>query len=87
MKYTKLHWRHNSPDNPIVIFSELDEEFWEVRKVEFFREGPPRVASELTRPTFLSDQPFTSLEVSTPALTSVEITREEFETAWEAAHK
>ena len=32
-------WHHSSPDYPALLYSELDDERWEVRKVEIFLDG------------------------------------------------
>lgn len=39
MKYFKIHWIHNFIDEPECVFSEVDEEGGEVRKVEIFKNG------------------------------------------------
>jgi hypothetical protein len=39
MQYIKVVWKHDHPEEPIVLYSELDEDRWEVRKVEVFRVG------------------------------------------------
>jgi hypothetical protein len=35
MKYLKVKWIHPFPSEPIVLMSELDDERYEIRKVEF----------------------------------------------------
>lgn len=37
MRYFKIHWLHTFIDEPEYIFSEIDEEGYEVRKVEIFK--------------------------------------------------
>jgi hypothetical protein len=32
-------WRHHFPDEPVLLYSELDDERWETRKVEIWRDG------------------------------------------------
>jgi len=39
MTYLKVKWIHSHPDAPVLLYSELDRERWEVRKVEVFRDG------------------------------------------------
>jgi hypothetical protein len=34
MKYVKVEWHHSFNDQPSVIYSEVDDSGWEVRKVE-----------------------------------------------------
>jgi hypothetical protein len=35
MSYLKVKWNRSFPDEPMLLYSELDRERWEVRKVEF----------------------------------------------------
>jgi hypothetical protein len=37
--YLKVRWHHELPDEPVWLFSELDDERYEVRKVEVYRNG------------------------------------------------
>ena len=39
MTHIVVTWHHEKPDNPVELFSELDDERFEVRKVEIFRDG------------------------------------------------
>jgi hypothetical protein len=39
MTYLKVKWIHSFPDQPVFIYSELDHERWELRKVEIFSNG------------------------------------------------
>jgi hypothetical protein len=39
MKYLRVAWKHQHPDEPVLIYSELDERRCEVRKVEVFRDA------------------------------------------------
>ena len=39
MQYFRVEWTHSYPDEPIDIFFEVDDEGWETRKVEIFRDG------------------------------------------------
>lgn len=38
MEYMKCRWHHDDDDYPVWIYAELDEERWEVRKLEICRE-------------------------------------------------
>jgi hypothetical protein len=38
-RYLKVLWHHELPDEPVELFSEIDDEGWEVRKVEVYRDG------------------------------------------------
>lgn len=39
MVYLKVKWKHANPNEPVLLYSELDRERWEVRKVEIFPDG------------------------------------------------
>ena len=39
MKYLRLKWNHTNPDEPVWIFSELDESDKEIRKIECIQNG------------------------------------------------
>jgi hypothetical protein len=39
MRYLKVLWHHKSPDDPVTIWSEIDEDGYEVRKVEQYADG------------------------------------------------
>ena len=39
MKYVKVEWNHDLPGEPIVIFSEVNDQGWEIRKIELFGDG------------------------------------------------
>ncbi len=44
--YLMVVWRHEHADEPVLLYSELDGERWETRKVEIFRDGRVGLASE-----------------------------------------
>ncbi|MEM1166282.1 MAG: hypothetical protein AAGI30_08330 [Planctomycetota bacterium] len=46
MKYIKVVWKHECPDDPIWLYSEIDDKLWEVRKVEKFGDGRCGYASK-----------------------------------------
>jgi uncharacterized protein DUF6881 len=89
MNYIRVAWHHSFPDEPIVLYSEMNEERWEVRKVDIFRDGPPGIASATlsTRDAMLGEKPIppTSEIASDPQLKPSEITKEEFEEVWSRA--
>jgi hypothetical protein len=39
----RVGWKHQHPDDPVILYSELDGNRFEVRKVEVFRNGRCRV--------------------------------------------
>lgn len=45
MKYLKVKWLHQDANEPMLLISELDDQRYEVRKVEVFADGRKGVAS------------------------------------------
>ncbi|MFO0896576.1 MAG: hypothetical protein U0836_04005 [Pirellulales bacterium] len=90
MTYLKVRWLHSDPTYPIWLYSELDQERWEVRKVEVFANGEKGFASdaESFHRTELGSVPTPSpAEISADAeFQLTEISQEEFEVAWAARH-
>lgn len=39
MKYICVEWVHDFSDQPVKIYSEIDDERYETRKVELFKDG------------------------------------------------
>ena len=39
MRYIKVKWIHAHANEPVWLYSELDDDFWETRKVEVFPDG------------------------------------------------
>ncbi|MFJ9034805.1 DUF6881 domain-containing protein [Streptomyces sp. NPDC102274] len=87
--YLKLAWHHDFDDEPTWFYSELDESRYETRKVEVFRDGRRFFADSQisTGNAMLGEIPAPSLEEleAEAEFTAAEITREEFETEWDAA--
>jgi hypothetical protein len=86
MLYLKCRWHHSSPDQPIILYSELDEERWEQRKVEIFADGRAGFAdrhreSGETR-LGLAPVPSIAAIVADPEFDPVEVSKEEFESVW-----
>lgn len=85
-KYIKVKWLHESNINPTMIYSELDENSWETRKIELYKKNPPGYASEIeeVRGSGLSEVPMSSIEkiATNPAFIPSEISKEEFEALW-----
>ena len=88
MEYIKVKWIHIHPDEPILLYSEIDADGWEVRKLEVFADGRVGFAdpTEATAPTNtkLSHEPMPSLiEIaSDPQFQPTHITPEEFDGLW-----
>jgi hypothetical protein len=84
MIYIKVRWKHDDPNNPILLYSEMDNERWEIRKVEVFPDGPLGYADRATSrgTTFLEPLP-TLLEIAAmPEFEPAAITKDEFEAVW-----
>ena len=79
MVYIKVRWKHDDPNDPILLYSEMDDERWEVRKVEVFTDGSFGYADRATSrgTTFLSLEPLpTLLEIAAmPEFEPVAITK------------
>ena len=87
MKYVRLKWNHENPDEPVWIFSELDDVGKEVRKIECFRNGFCDVATALgsSGTAALMTLPLpdlTDLAKRDPEFEPVFITKEEFDEVW-----
>jgi len=86
MKYIRVKWKHSNPDEPVWLFSELDSQGVELRKLECFRNGFCDFATTnaSTGTTKLSTQPLPDLDklAKDPEFEPTEITKEEFEDVW-----
>lgn len=87
MRYLRVHWVHFHPDEPVEIYSEINDDGWEVRKVELFPDGSVGFASgtEGMGSTMLSLEPLPGLKeiASDPQFKPVEISQQDFEKVWE----
>ena len=87
MKYIRLKWNHTNPDEPVWIFSEVDTNGKEVRKIECFRNGfcDVATASGSSGTAALMTMPLPDLRVLAardPEFIPVEITQDQFEEVW-----
>nr|WP_324292058.1 hypothetical protein [uncultured Hyphomonas sp.] len=89
MEYLRVRWIHSFPDDPVMLYSELDDERWELRKVDVYADGREDYADskEQTGSTGLGKVPTPPLdEIAAQREFEPElITAEEFETAWQSA--
>lgn len=87
--YLKVEWHHEFPDEPVLLYSELDDERYEVRKVEVYRNGTRTFANADSHSgtSMLGEVPAPSMEqfAELVEFTAVEISRTEFEAEWFAA--
>jgi hypothetical protein len=87
--YLKAKWKHAFNNEPVFLYSELDGERWELRKVEVFPDGRigfagPGVEIGGTR---LSEVPLPSFEqiATDPQFEPATISRAEFDAIWAKA--
>lgn len=87
--FLKVEWIHHFQDEPILIYSELDDQRYEIRKIEIFRDGSMTFASEekQTGSTFLSEMPLPTIEEigRDPQFIPSIISAEEFHRLWAKA--
>jgi hypothetical protein len=89
MHYIKVEWFHENSRFPILLYSELNDGRWEVRKVEVFRDGSLGYASccGSQGATILGLEPIPPLAdiKSSPEFKPAEIAKDEFEEIWRRA--
>ena len=89
MKYVHYLWIHKSQEYPVVLVSEVDDQLFEMRKVEMWRNGQFGWADKdsSSKDTMLGVYAIGSLEENNSSLefSGVEITKEEFEVFWNLA--
>ena len=91
MRYIHVKWLHSHPDEPVELYSELDDRAWEVRKVEVFRDGRRGYASSTesicSTELGLAPEPPVEEIARDPQFLPQEISREEFERIWDSARR
>ena len=91
MQYIKVKWIHSHPDEPVLLYSELDEDRWETRKVEIFPDGTTGFAGpdEQAGSSILAEVPMPTLEeiASDPQFVPQPVQRHEFEQVWARRHQ
>ncbi len=89
MRYMKVAWLHDDPDEPIMIFCECDDNGWETRKIEIYRGGRVTRAHKdgASEGLMLSVEPIPSLaEINLQSqFRAVEISEIEFNYAWQSS--
>lgn len=87
--YLQVEWHHDDSTEPVVIYVELDEHRYELRKVEQYADGRLDLAGpcRYTGTTFLSEAPVPPLaEIATGAeFTPRVLAPGEFERIWRRA--
>lgn len=86
MNYICVEWKHDFADEPVTIYSEIDPQGWEKRKIELFRNGSVGLASSSSHfgDSYLSEAPLPSLEEinADPQFLGQKIASAEFSRLW-----
>ncbi|WP_439542623.1 DUF6881 domain-containing protein [Hyphomicrobium sp.] len=89
MRYIRVKWIHNSAEDPIELWSELNDARWETRKVDVFRNDVLGYADAESSvgSTQLSIEPLPEIdEINEDSqFQAACTTRDEFERIWRAA--
>ena len=89
MTYLKVVWKHDFLEEPTELFSELDEERYETRKVERFRNGLLQFAGPqgASGDTWLGETPIPPAEkiAQDPVFLVCPLTSDEFEQLYQSA--
>jgi hypothetical protein len=90
MDYIKVKWKHDFKEEPVLLYSELNGDRWEVRKVEVFPDGSYGYAGDgREHRSRLGLVPVPSLtEIARdPEFEPYQISKQEFEAVWRIAHE
>ena len=85
VSYYRVEWRHEDDEYPVVLYSALDKDRWEVRKVDVWANGvgvtSDSVNAQDFQSIFLGAVPTPSLDEinSDPQFVGTEITAAEFD--------
>lgn len=87
MEYILLEWSHDMEDEPIMVYSEIDNQYYEVRKIEIYRNGSILKCDEkmINSEIVLADVPFPDdiEEINQDAQFNAKyIGKNEFESLW-----
>lgn len=87
--YFACQWHHDLPDQPVLLYEELDEQRYETRKVEEYRDGrrlrSARIEPERT-PTlsWVAVPPLDEIDAD-PDFTVLSLTADQFQSVWDSA--
>jgi hypothetical protein len=89
MKYVRVAWKHQHLDEPVILYSEVDDGRFEVRKVEVFRNGTygyagAHTCSGGTKLGIFAMPPLEEI-ANDRQFEPTEIEQDEFEQAWARA--
>ncbi|WP_143306317.1 DUF6881 domain-containing protein [Chitinophaga vietnamensis] len=86
MEYFKVSWLHQFDDEPVLLYSEIDAQRFESRKIEIYPDGSFGIANSQFNfgGTCLSDHVMPMMEEinSDDQVIPEHISREEFEMIW-----
>ena len=86
MTYLMCHWIHSITDEPILLYSELNDQRYEVRKVELYADGRTGYATKDVEHDGtglgLEPIPFTQDIANDPEFVAADIDRDAFEKVW-----
>ena len=86
MRYLHVKWLHKNPGDPLHLYSEIDDQSYECRKVEIYADGRKGFAdaSEQAGGTILGSMPVPPLaEIATqPEFEAKEVPAEVFQKVW-----
>ncbi len=89
VKYLKVQWIHNFDDEPVMLYSEIDINRNEVRKIEIYKDGTVGYADKVSEynGSLLSELPMPTLReiASDSQFRPKEILKHEFEEMWTKA--
>ncbi|MFJ6607067.1 DUF6881 domain-containing protein [Streptomyces lydicus] len=89
MRYWKVIWHHDFEEEPVTLFSEIDEEGYETRKVQEYRDQRllRTDGSDETAEIGLSEGPVGKFEdvAAQPEFSAFALTEGDFEAVWRAA--
>lgn len=89
MRYLAVRWKHGLTEDPIMLYSEIDTDGFERRKVDEYRNGILHSAdssrSRGTTELALVETPPVEVINADPEFEARQISGEEFETIWRRA--
>ncbi|WP_321818468.1 MULTISPECIES: DUF6881 domain-containing protein [unclassified Paraburkholderia] len=89
MKYIRVNWIHVIPSEPTCIYSEVDSNRWERRKVEIYADGRMGFAEDgrSVGGSMLSTEPLPAEDeiAADSQFVPTEISEDDFESIWAAA--
>ena len=89
MRYLRVRWNHDAAGVPVLLYIEIDDAGWEIRKVEEYRSGVRDLASRdvATGSSLLGLEPIPPLEEINASVEfdGAMIGAEDFEKIWAEA--